>query len=137
MRRPKPSAQNEPIDRMKLVFTIAVLVWLQGCVAGPSLGPAQKVAIAGTGGERPNDPECRGFKLSLHEAQRFLNRAKIITPYELHDSYDWLPCYVTGTAEFRGLPATWLIRLGGTGSITILGEFTYSIADEKQQDDLQ
>ena len=122
---------------MKLLLAIAFVICLQGCATGPSLGPAHKVAITGSGGERPNDPECRGFNMPLKEAKRFLSRAKIITPYELHDSYDWLPCYVTGTAEFRGLPATWLIRLGGTGSITILGEFTYSIADEKQKDTLQ
>lgn len=122
---------------MKFILAVVFIACLQGCVAGPSLGPAQKVVITGSGGERPDDPGCRGFKLSLQQAKRFLNHAKIITPYELHDSYEWLPCYVTGTAEFRGLPAAWRIRLGGTGSITILDEFTYSIADDKQKSDLE
>jgi hypothetical protein len=122
---------------MKFIPAVLFVFCLQGCATGPSLGPAQKVAITGTGGEKPDDLACRDFKLSLAEAKHFLNHAKIVTPYELHDSYDWFPCYVTGTAEFRGLPATWEIRAGGTGAITIVDEFTYSIADEKQKDDLQ
>jgi hypothetical protein len=122
---------------MRLLFALALAACLQGCAAGPTLGPVRKVVITEAGGEKPDDLGCRDFKLSVRDARRFLSHAAIVTPYELHDSYDWFPCYVRGTAEFRGLPAEWEIRPGGTGTITILNEFTYSIADPKQKGDLE
>jgi hypothetical protein len=122
---------------LRACFVLALATCIQGCAAGPSLGPVRKVVITETGGEKPDDLGCRGFKLSLRQARWFLNHAAIITPYELHDSYNWFPCYVMGTAEIRGVPAEWEIRPGGTGSITILNEFTYSIVDPKQKTDLE
>jgi hypothetical protein len=117
----------------KSALALFLAAWLQGCASGPSLGPAQKVVITGRGGEKPDDAGCRNFQVSLRDAKRFLNHAHIVTPSDLNDDYDWFPCYVTGTAEFRGSPAEWRIRPGGTGSITFWNEFTFSIADEKQK----
>jgi hypothetical protein len=120
---------------IRLLLALAMVACLPGCAAGPSLGAVRKVVITEAGGEKPDALGCRDFKLSLRQARWFLNHAAIVTPYELNDSYDWFPCYVMGTAEIRGLPAEWEIRPGGTGSITILNEFTYSIVNPKQKSD--
>ena len=121
----------------RLVIAALCGLLLQACEAGPHLGAATNVVIAETGNDDPSDSagECLDFKLSDSQARAFLNRASIVTSYEIHDSFNWFPCYVRGTAEFRGLPATWEIRAGGTGTVTILSEFIYLLGDPEQRDE--
>jgi hypothetical protein len=121
---------------VKNAIAIAALFALHGCAAGPHLGGAQHVTITERGTDR-NEPSaymCQGFDLSQAEATRFLQRALIVTRYELHDRYNFLPCFVRGTAEFDGKPASWEIRAGGTGTITFWSEFTFLVVDETQRD---
>jgi hypothetical protein len=121
---------------VKNAIPIAALCALQACAAGPYLGKAQHVTITERGTDR-NEPSasiCQRFDLSQAEATRFLQRALIVTRYELHDSYNFLPCFVRGTAEFNGRPASWEIRAGGTGTITFWSEFTFLVVDETQRD---
>jgi hypothetical protein len=121
---------------VKSAISIAALFALQACTAGPHLGKAQHVTITERGVDRNEHSAsiCLGFDLSQAEATRFLQRALIVTRYELHDSYNFLPCFVRGTADFDGRPASWEIRAGGTGTITFGSEFTLLVVDETQRD---
>ena len=49
----------------------------------------------------------------------FFKRAQLIDAARLHDKFDHLPCYIRGTAVQNGKAATWEIRAGGTGKITV------------------
>lgn len=120
---------------MKVVtFFLLLLAVSQTYASGPTLGTATKVVVTevGVDSERPSDSFCKEFKLNSTQAAKFLNNAVIVTPYEMHNCYDTLPCYVRGTAEFRGNPASWEIRAGGTGSITFWLEFHYLLAEKQE-----
>ena len=105
---------------------------------GPSLGLARNIEILETQVEREQDSwMCKDFRLTASDVARFLNSAVIITPVELHDHFDFGPCVVRGTAVFRGMPASWQMRIGGTGSVTFWDDFVFLIADDKQRYDPQ
>ena len=57
--------------------------------------------------------------MTAAQVSAFFNRARLIDASVLHDSFDWLPCYVRGTAVWEDQPATWEIRAGGTGVLTV------------------
>ena len=120
---------------MKQVIAAMLAFSLASCAAGPHLGNAMNVIVTETGDDKPGSPysDCSDFKLSPRHARTFLNRATIVTGYEVHDLYAWSPCYVKGTATFRGFPATWEIRKFGTGYVSLMstGEFVYEIVDER------
>jgi hypothetical protein len=122
---------------MKISIAAVMLVWtFQALARGPALGPAADVTVTGRGVDNVNDAAaafCKGFDLSPAKAKKILNGAAIVTYREIHDYYDFLPCYVRGNANFHGYPATWEIRAGGTGVITLMGGESFPIADEKQR----
>lgn len=117
-----------------VLFALFLASFTAGCAGGPTLGRATKVVISETGvdpGQASAD-FCKEFKLNPIQAANFLNNAVIVTPFEMHGYYDTLPCYVRGTAEFRGNPASWEIRAGGTGSVTFWTEFHYLLAEKQE-----
>jgi hypothetical protein len=92
--------------------------------AGPSLGLVGDVAITETSAKGVS---CQmgiyqPFVFSTKNIKALLERAIIVTGGEVHDRYNIGPCYVSGTATFRGRPATWYLNEGGSGSIEIYGE---------------
>jgi len=102
---------------------------------GPHLGEATDVVITGTGIDKWDEPlsqyACETHTLSPTQASEFLNRATIVPGMEIHDMYYESPCFVEGTAKFRGLSAKWVIRKFGTGYVDLAGEYVFSIVDEK------
>lgn len=126
-----------------MLGVVNILIWpvvgclsLQACASGPHLGKPQRILVTQIGVDSEKDvPLCGNFKLNSAQAGKFLNNAVIITPFELHDYYDIAPCFVRGTAIFRGSSANWEIRAGGTATVTFFGEFSYLLADEAQRND--
>jgi hypothetical protein len=109
---------------------------LIGCGPGPTLGTATDVVITARNvTEGPDAYICERFNPTAGDVTRFLNSAIIITPYEEHDEFMVGPCDVEGTARFRGIEATWVMNVLGTGRITIYTEFTYLIADDTERVD--
>lgn len=73
------------------------------------------------GSDEPNSL-CQNFKLTNHEALTFFTKATEITAKELHDQYDYLPCYVNGTIARKDAPSnlhncTFSVRGGGTAEL--------------------
>ena len=120
-----------------LSMTAALFFASLAYALGPTLGPATKVVVTEIGSDTqdPMAKHCH-FRLSSNQAKFFLNHAAVVTQSEIHDHYDILPCYVRGTAEFRGISATWEIREGGTGSITLWNGDIFIIVDDKQRGSL-
>lgn len=123
---------------MNYLAAIVLVAWIgAGWAAGPALGTANKVVVMDTGldgiARDPIAEICKDFRLSASQAQAFLNSAAIVTHREIHDYYDTLPCYVHGTAEFHGYPATWKIWAGGTGVITLFSGETLYVVDERRR----
>jgi len=61
-----------------------------------------------------NDPMCKKFSLDNKQAKTILNKSFIINARIMHDKYDYLPCYVKGTASHNNKQCQWEIRAGGT-----------------------
>jgi hypothetical protein len=96
---------------VKLTLGSAILV-LSACA---SIHP-DHVKVTGRGLDaNALDRSCADFNLTNREAATFLRRASVITAREVHDYFDYAPCFVTGSASFLGKPVTWVIRAGGSG----------------------
>lgn len=115
-----------------LLIVLAAL--LSACAQGPTLGKATQLNITGSGvDDGQNAQNCAGFTLTPPQVQAFLNNAAVTTQREIHDHYDHLPCFVEGTAFFRGYPATWRIRAAGTGSVILMGGEYLPVVDSRQR----
>lgn len=62
---------------------------------------------------------CKGFSMTPTQVSAFFSRARLADAATLHGSFDHLPCYIRGTAVWEDQPATWEIRAGGTGTLTV------------------
>jgi hypothetical protein len=68
-------------------------------------------------GSEPGGDFCKGFDMTPTQVASFFGRAKVLDARAMHDKFDHLPCYVRGTALWRGMPAKWEIRAGGTATL--------------------
>jgi hypothetical protein len=120
---------------MNRAFVALSTVVLLAGASGPHLGEATDVVVTGTGMAWADNPssrhECESFRLSAEQARAFLNRSIIVTGMEIHDLYYESPCFVRGTAKFRGYSATWKIYKLGIGYVELAGgEYKFSLIDE-------
>ena len=121
---------------MKRSLVVLLAVAFSAGASGPHLGEATDVVVTGTGMAWADEPisqhGCETFRLSAEQARAFLNRAIIVTGMEIHDLYDESPCFVKGTAKFRGWSATWKIYKFGIGYVELVDtEYKFSLIDEK------
>jgi len=135
-RRKQPLNKNVVLRSMKKSLALILLLpAMQVLAVGPSLGTVTDVVITSTGVDGASVGEfCKEFKLSVAQVKTFFSRAAIVTQREIHDHYDFLPCFVRGRANFHGYPATWEIRAGGTGSITLMGGEHLPVVDVRKRD---
>lgn len=69
---------------------------------------------------------CAGFLLSNRAAALSLRQSNRITQEQYLHQFDFLPCYVQGTAHLGSAPVQWEMRAGGNGTITEAdGELIY------------
>ncbi|PXF64155.1 hypothetical protein [Kangiella spongicola] len=61
---------------------------------------------------------CKEFTMSKDSVSKFFSQSKTISQIELHNQYDILPCYSTGTLNFNSKLYNWRIRVGGTGVLS-------------------
>ena len=98
---------------------LAALFFASGCSnAERTQGTLDNVQIAEKGTEAGGD-FCRDFSMTPAQVTAFFKRAQLVDAARLHDKFDYLPCYVRGTGMRDGEAATWEIRAGGTGKITV------------------
>lgn len=69
---------------------------------------------------------CADFLLSNRAAALSLEQSARVTQEQYLQQFDFLPCYVQGTARLDDAPVTWEMRAGGNGTITTAdGEVLY------------
>ena len=61
---------------------------------------------------------CKDFDLDSSQVKKFFDKAKVKTSREIHDEFDYLPCYVQGSSITEGQTVHWEIRAGGTARVT-------------------
>jgi hypothetical protein len=98
----------------KALVALSVL-GLLGCQSVPTSAEGAYVVTA-TGEDQPKSV-CEGFRLTEAQVKSFFKRAKVITEKELHDEYEYLPCWVEGTVTKGTVKDTWRIRAIGIGEI--------------------
>ena len=111
--------------RRGLVAIFGCLI-LIGCAAPrPSAASLhvslEDVRVTARGADTPG-AFCADFTLDAAQAREFLSAARILNERELHDNFDYLPCYVQGTGRRDGVPVLWEIRAGGTATVRAEGE---------------
>jgi hypothetical protein len=65
---------------------------------------------------------CQDFSLDAVQVRRFFDAAVIVDADQWHHEYDYLPCYVRGTAIKGTTEVSWEIRAGGTATVKAPGE---------------
>ena len=74
---------------------------------------------------------CAGFLLSNRAAALSLQQSNRITQEQYLQQFDFLPCYVQGTARLGSDRVQWEMRAGGNGTITKAdGEVVYLGCDD-------
>lgn len=81
-----------------------------------SVVPEEKIVVTGHGFDRP-DAICQDFRLNSAQAKQFFAKSRPITAKELHDSYEYMPCWVEGTMADAQGTSKWKIRPIGIGEI--------------------
>lgn len=102
----------------KFTLAVAFAAAVTSCASTVSTR-FQDAAVHSTGNERPF-ALCAGFRLTDEEAQRFLNRSKPINAQQMHDHYNYQPCFVKGRVakvEQSRQFCDFIIRAGGTAEL--------------------
>jgi hypothetical protein len=69
---------------------------------------------------------CADFLLSKRQAALSLEQSSRVTQEQYLQQFEFLPCYVQGTARLGGGLVQWEMRAGGNGTITTAdGEVIY------------
>lgn len=88
-----------------------------GCAEQPASGRTSLHDFQLTGaGADEKDAFCADFALTVAQVQRYFARAEVIDSAALHDKFDYLPCWVRGSAIDGDTAVMWEIRAGGTAS---------------------
>lgn len=107
----------------------AALAVISACAQGTNRDlKITSIAISGRGQDEGGD-FCKDFDLGAADVISFFQRAHPVTARELHDNFEFLPCYVLGSAVMDGQTVSWGIRAGGTASVTKQGEELFYACD--------
>lgn len=96
------------------VLALSVMLLLGAPAA--ALDGLRDVHVQRVGADEPN-AFCAGFLLSNGQAARALQQSVQITREQYLQRFQFLPCYVQGTAQLGADPVAWEIRAGGNGTI--------------------
>ena len=96
------------------VLALSVMLLLGAPAA--ALDGLRDVHVQRVGADEPN-AFCADFLLSNRQAAAALQQAARITREQYLQQFEFLPCYVRGTAELGGDPVAWEMRAGGNGTI--------------------
>ena len=73
-----------------------------------------KIQIKGfkTDGNEADTKLCSDFRLNEAGLRNVFSTYRVITPKELHDYYDWLPCFIEGTITYQNKSYAFKARAG-------------------------
>lgn len=99
------------------LLIIVSMVLLASCTQPNNSNEIEITEVIGSGTDNNSKEFCSDFTLSQESAAEFFKSAKPISFEQLHDEYDYLPCYSNGTASVGGESCTWEIRAGNTAEL--------------------
>ncbi len=109
---------------MRNIFLSLLMLTIVGCETSvPNTPISAKNTFIVTSANSSNDGSdlfCKDFNLSQSQAEKFFNRGHEINGIELHQSYDWLNCFVKGSlsnTELNMKNCSYSIQAGGTAAI--------------------
>ena len=103
--------------------SLACAAFVSACVghAGTPPSPSPHLQLtevrSTTRGTDVEGAFCADFDLDSSAAADFFASANVIDAADMHDHYDYLPCYVRGTAKDKASDVVWEIRAGGTATV--------------------
>lgn len=100
-----------------LILALITLLSTSGC-AKEGKPDLEVTGVTGKGTDSDSGAFCADFSLTSEQAQRYFDKAQRVSATEIHDHYDFLPCFVKGEARLNGQACEWEIRAGGTGQFT-------------------
>jgi hypothetical protein len=111
-------SRNERLPHdARLEFLLKKLPNLAGSAKSPGPG-IEEISVSDFHSDEAEFCRPSDVPLGHREAREFFRLARRVTSRELHDHYDFAPCYVTGPVRYGGRACTFQIRAGATGSIT-------------------
>lgn len=89
-----------------------------------TLPPIRQITITENGMTSPADPgsatRCSRFALTTSQVQRYFAKAQRANAADVHYTFDWSPCSVSGTLDFKdGKTARWSITQTRIGSLRL------------------
>jgi hypothetical protein len=72
-------------------------------------------------GDQYTEKLCQGFTMSEANLRKFLQRARSISPDELHDKFEGAPCFVKASLTNGKHGAVLEVRASGLGSLELDG----------------
>jgi hypothetical protein len=110
---------------------VAISLVLASC-ATPQVGRFSNVLVT----DLAKSANCPGFKVTNQSARDFFTIAKRISATELHDFYDYGPCFVAGSFVVDSETWRWELSSGGTATIFPPRQEAFLVADPSQQSPL-
>ena len=95
---------------------LALVAFLLGGCKHPSGNMELVITGHGTDGL---DTICRDFRLTAAQAREFFTKARPISPTQLHDEYEYMPCWVAGKTTGPQGSSVWKIRPIGVAEVTL------------------
>jgi hypothetical protein len=110
---------------------VAIPLVLASC-ATPQVGRFSDVLVT----DLAKTANCAGFNVTNQSARDFFTKAKRISAAELHDLYDYGPCFVAGSLVVGSETWRWELGSGGTARVFPPGQEPFLVADPSQQSPL-
>jgi hypothetical protein len=118
--------------RIQIAALLAAAVILASC-ATPQVGRFSNVLVT----DRAKPANCTGFNVTNKSARDFFTKAKRISAAELHDLYDYGPCFVAGSFEVDSETWRWELGSGGTATVFPPEKEPFLMADPAQESSLR
>ena len=93
---------------------LAVAMLIASTQDATALSDVHAVAVLSSGADE-TDAFCVDFNLTPAQAFRALRNSRLIAGDVFLHAYEWLPCFVRGTARIAGVNVRWELRAGGNG----------------------
>jgi hypothetical protein len=117
--------------RIQRAASLAIALVLASC-ATPQVGRFSDVLVT----DSTKSANCPGFNVTNQLARDFFTKAKRISATELHDLYDYGPCFVAGSFVVGSETWHWELGSGGTARVFPPGQEAFLVADPSQQSSL-
>ncbi len=115
------------------MYRLLVIIWmtlLASCAQSEDVSTVEITQVIGSKTENNRKDFCSDFAVSPGSAREFFKKAKPISLKQLHDEYDYLPCYSYGTANVGNESCTWEIRAGNTAELKCGNTVHYFACDD-------